>query len=106
MMYQFEDVETGEPAEFDIPMAEAPDFGAVIRRNKRQYRRLLTTVFSVPVVSSDIYRNFQSAIGTEQTTGADHYDAKGRPFWTSKHRAAEWAKKKKGEGILDIALEE
>ena len=38
----FEDVETGEQVEEDIPMRLAPDFGDVIKLGKRKLRRLVT----------------------------------------------------------------
>ncbi len=97
MIYQFKDVETGEPVDVDMPMAKAVDIGAIIRRKGRKLKRLAPNL-TTPVIAGDFYTNYQCTPGTSESSGAKNYDEKGRPKFTSRREAREWAKRKTGEG--------
>ena len=104
MIYQFQDVETGEPVDVDMPMADSVEIGAVIRRAGRKLKRLPPQL-SEPTVEGDRFINYQVAIGSDQASGADYYDKKGRPMFKSARRARNWAAKKTGDGIISMELD-
>ena len=97
-IYSFEDVKTGEAHELHFGMSEVPDFGETVRRKGRTLKRVFETSHTPPVVAGDFYTNYQCATGTEESSGAKHYDKEGRPMFTSRREAREWASKKSGEG--------
>ena len=104
MIYQFKDVETGEPVDINMPMAKAVDIGAIITRRGRKLKRLPPKL-QEPTVEGDRFINYQVAVGTDQASGADYYDKKGRPMFKSKRRAANWAANKTGEGIIAMEID-
>tara|TARA_R110002020_G_scaffold134211_2_gene299336 strand:+ start:602 stop:922 length:321 start_codon:yes stop_codon:yes gene_type:complete len=105
VLYQFEDAETGEGVEVDFPMQEVPAIGAVVCYEGRRLRRLVSQT-SQPKVMQNRFINYQVRTGTEEASGAEAYDSKGRPMFSSRHRAAEWARQKTGDGVIPITLED
>lgn len=103
--YQFKDEETGTEVDVLMESKDAVDIGAVIEHEGRKLRRL-PPVISGTKVQGNRFINYQVQTGTEQATGADFYDEKGRPGFTSRRRAADWAAKKTGEGICDMVLDD
>jgi len=104
VIYEFLDTDTGEHVEAEFPHEKAPKIGSIVRRNGRRLKRLPPNL-GMPVVEGDMFRNYQVRRGSTQATGADGYDKKNRPYWTSAKRAAEWARKKTGEGIIPMEFD-
>ena len=104
MIYQFEDVKTGAEVDVWMAMDDAVDIGDVITHEGRKVKRLPPQLTS-PVIEGDHFTNFQVAKGTEQASGADYYDEKGRPMWKSARRARNWAAKKTGDGVISMELD-
>ncbi len=105
ILYPFQDVETGELVDILMESSKAVAPGRVIRRKGRKLRRLISNI-QPPKIEGDRFINYQVACGTEEATGADYYDKRGRPVHTSRRRAANWAAKKTGEGIIDMVLDD
>ena len=79
--YDFEDVETGEHVELDMPMSEAVDFGAVIERDGRKLRRL----FDASGARFSTGPNYPFKVYSQHpdTDGALHHDKDGAIVITS-----------------------
>jgi hypothetical protein len=105
VLYQFQDIETGEELDLDFPMERAPEIGSLVRYKGRRLKRLVSRM-SQPKVMENRFINYQVQTGTEQATGAEAYDSKGRPMFSSRHRAAEWARQKTGDGVVPITLDD
>ncbi len=97
-LYQFRDEKTGEDVELDFPMDKAPEIGSIIRRGGRKLKRLVSRM-SQPKVMGDVFRNFQVDPNSPAGRDCDGKDDRGHPYWTSRKRANEWARRWDGDGI-------
>jgi len=106
MLYTFADVETGEKQLLEYSMLKVPDIGAVVQRKGRKLRRQVEGSQGVatqkPVIAGDFYTDYQSAPNTIETAGAKHYDEHGRPKFTSRQEARDYASRKSDNGYASV----
>lgn len=101
MIYSFEDAETGEPVDVDLPMADAPQIGAILTVAGRRLRRLPERTTQANVKYDGVFRNYQVRRGSKEAQGADFYDKKGVPCFKSRASARDWVKKRAARGLED-----
>ena len=89
MIYQFQDVDTGEPVELSYSMSEVPSIGEIVEKNGKKFKRVFSDCFvdagieskvhGYPYVSSSLPRNLAGCETNNQ----------GKPIITSRKHEKE-----------------
>jgi hypothetical protein len=95
--YTFSSVKTGERVEFDLPMKEAPPVGTVVKRNGKDYVRVVDRVQTrTPAtrsfVSHSLPRNYK-----HHADAGGKFNEQGKPVFDSMRQVRETSARSQGE---------
>ena len=99
VLYQYEDVETGQEVILDLPMGKGGSIGNIFRNRGRRLRRLVSSDAGISVKFNGLFPNYQIPRNSKEAQECDARDYRGTPMYKGRDRARGFATKLKDQGI-------